>query len=224
MRWVTVHGDASYYVKNFPDAEDAGKLLALLACRMREFCKKARELVPECRLIANINRRWDGTLSEIETSRASVAYSLGKRSVHVCIRDAQGHLEDPNTAMFVLVHELAHIATDEIGHTKTFWKNHKYLLELAERTGTYTHVDHDAGTVNFCKRPLGPSPLTCVKAKSCASSLSHLPPLAGGRGTPPPPLAGGRGTPPPPLAGGRGPPPPPLAGGRGTPPPPLAGG
>ena len=179
MRWATASNGKAYYVKNVSDAAEAAELLSTLEQTIRRFCDAAHVLAPECPRLAIIRRRWDGTLSEVAPGRDdhTIAYSLGKRSIHLCVRSASGDIEDKNTAMFVLIHELAHVANEhEIGHTPSFWKTHKYLLELAERVGAYAHENHDERRVSYCKRPLGRSPLECVKRGACESALAHLTP------------------------------------------------
>ena len=42
------------------------------------------------------------------------------------ILEDENKLIDENTLMFVALHELAHIATESIGHTKEFWANFKF--------------------------------------------------------------------------------------------------
>ena len=47
-------------------------------------------------------------------------------------RNSDGSLIDDNTLSYVGFHELAHLATDEIGHTDTYWDNFKWFLVLQE--------------------------------------------------------------------------------------------
>lgn len=172
MTWVrsTVTGKV-YYVKNLPDAAQVADRLAALEVRLVDFLKRAEEHAPGDRRLANIRARWSGTLSEI-VHDAEVAYSMGKDTVSLCLRDAAtGELEAENTSMFVLLHELAHVATDEYGHPPQFWTNMKFLLELAEKTGSYVYQDFDRISASYCGRPLTGSPLTCVKRKTCGSEL-----------------------------------------------------
>lgn len=159
-----------YRVKNQEGAAEVADLLASLELRVRRFLHEAERYAPGDHRLRNIKARWNGTLAETLDDK-DVAYSVGKDAVSVCVRSADGGLETENTAMFVLVHELAHVATDTYGHKPEFWANMKFLLELAERTGTYTYQDFDAGTVTYCGRPLTASPLTCVKAGKCKSEL-----------------------------------------------------
>lgn len=169
--WVrsTLNGK-EYRVKPLPDAADAANRLAQLELRLRVFLSRAQALMPRDRRLSNIRERWNGTLAETPGGK-DIAYSIGKDSVYVCVRDASGQLDDINTCMFILVHELAHLGTDKWGHPPEFWKNMKFLLELAEKTGAYQYQDFEAGLVTYCGRPLGGSPLSCIKNGTCQSEL-----------------------------------------------------
>lgn len=164
----------TYAVKKAPDAQQMADRLATLEQRLHSLLEGAEAIAPGDPRISAIRRRWDGTLSEVEAA-GEVAFSVDKASVHVCLRDSSGAIEDANTSMFVLLHELAHVATKDYGHSKEFWANMQFLLELAERLGLYTYADYDASTTTFCGHPLGASPLTCVKNSTCASALQQLP-------------------------------------------------
>jgi hypothetical protein len=160
-----INGNA-YYVKNLPDAEKAADHLARLDDLVQKFVRGADPNDPR---IQNIKKRWSGTLSETPSNADNVAYSLGKNSIFICVREKDGRLTGINTSMFVLIHELAHVSTDTYGHTNEFWKNMKYLLEVAEELGVYTYINHDESVESLCGRLLGTNPLSCVKNKTCAS-------------------------------------------------------
>lgn len=174
---VRVHSAVTgkeYSVKNLPDAQLVADRLAVLETRMRDFLDRAEAYAPGDPRLANIRARWDGTLSEIMYD-PEVAYSMGKDSVAVCVRNPEdGRLEPVNTSMFVLLHELAHVATDKYGHTPEFWANMRLLLELAEVTGMYTYQDFEAEQTTYCGRKLELSPLACVKTGACSSELRGL--------------------------------------------------
>ena len=159
-----------YKVKNLPDARAVADRLAGMEIRLNTFLRKAEAYAPGDPRLANIRARWNGTLAET-LNDAEIAYSLGKDAISVCVRGSDGTLESENTAMFVLLHELAHVATDTYGHAPEFWANMKLLLELAEATGTYVYQDFDTERVTYCGRPLAVSPLTCVKKGACSSEL-----------------------------------------------------
>lgn len=161
----------AYLVKDAPGAQDVADRLAALELRIRKFLQDAETLAPGDKRLANIRRRWNGTLSEIEHD-SEVAYSMGKDAVAVCVRSkVDDSLETENTSMFVLLHELAHIATDKYGHTDEFWANMQFLLELADALGVYAYQNFESQNAAYCGFPLRTSPLTCVKNGSCAALL-----------------------------------------------------
>lgn len=170
---VAVHSSITgkqYMVRRLPDRQLMADRLATLEQRMHRLVEGATALMPDDPRVAAIRSRWDGTLSEVE-SVEDAAYSVGKTSIHVCLRDRDGRVEDLNTSMFVLVHELAHVATAEYDHTPQFWANMRFLLELAERLGVYRYEDYDDKATTFCGHTLGASPLTCVKRGTCEASV-----------------------------------------------------
>lgn len=170
MVWrVSKTNGKAYYVKNRKDATEAADHLAQLDTLIATFLDAAKKHEPNDPRFERIRERWSGTLSETPPHADNVAYSLGKNSIYICVREKDGKLTDINTSMFVLLHELAHVATVSVGHTKEFWKNMKYLLEVAEATGVYKYVDHDETTESLCGRVLGTNPISCVKEKTCDS-------------------------------------------------------
>lgn len=174
MIWVTssVNGKG-YLVKNMPGHDAVADRLAVMERRIVDFLRAARREAPGDPRIQNILARWNGTLGETPRDE-DIAYSVAKDSVYVCVRarDDPGRLEDMNTCMFVLLHELAHVATDSYGHEPEFWANMRFLLELAEATGFYEYQDFDNTRVSYCGKELGGSPLACVKDGSCPSQLA----------------------------------------------------
>lgn len=160
-----------FYVKNREGKEEVAALLARLQKRVHAFLDAAPASDPR---IQRLKSRWSGTIAEIDNDAqksGSLAYSLNKDSIFLCVRASDGSLADENTATFVLIHELAHIASPSYGHTEEFWHTMKYLLQLAEKLGFYTYVDHGQTPTMLCGHQLGSSPLTCVRAKTCASAL-----------------------------------------------------
>lgn len=159
-----------YTVRRGPEAQLTADRLASLEIRLRKLLDGAAARMPDDPRIVAIRRKWDGTLSEVEAAD-EVAFSVDKTSIHVCLRDPNGRMEDLNTSMFVLIHELAHVATHDYGHSPEFWANMRFLLELAEQLGVYSYDNYAGRDATFCGHPLGVSPLTCVKNRSCESTL-----------------------------------------------------
>lgn len=173
MKWVRSELTGKQYrVKNVPGAEEVADRLAFMELRVRDFVHKAKAYAPGDPRVANIERRWNGTLAETPKNE-DVAYSVAKDTIYVCVRGEDGSLEPENRTMFVLLHELAHIATDRYGHPPEFWGNMRFLLELAEATGAYKYEDFDKRMTTYCGRKLAASPLSCVKNGSCSSELAR---------------------------------------------------
>jgi hypothetical protein len=61
--------------------------------------------------------------------------------------------------MFVTIHELAHIMTLSIGHTKEFWSNFKFLLKASVKVGIYDNVDYSKTPQPYCGIEVNDSPL-----------------------------------------------------------------
>jgi len=65
-------------------------------------------------------------------------------------KNGEGGLIDSNTLMFVAIHELSHIATQSIGHTKEFWENFKFLLKESEKINIYNPIDYKKKPEEYC--------------------------------------------------------------------------
>lgn len=53
---------------------------------------------------------------------------------------------DVNSAMYILLHELAHMSVPEYDHTDKFWKHFDKLKKIAANAGVYTV----SGTRTYC--------------------------------------------------------------------------
>jgi hypothetical protein len=89
------------------------------------------------------------------------AYSVNKgEQLSLCLRDAKtDEFLDMNIIIFVAIHELAHIMTDEIGHTQKFWDNMKFLLEKAIELNVYTPVNYKDDPQDYCGLLINSTPL-----------------------------------------------------------------
>tara|TARA_B100000683_G_scaffold82093_1_gene81001 strand:+ start:3030 stop:3599 length:570 start_codon:yes stop_codon:yes gene_type:complete len=98
-------------------------------------------------------------LSETGHDAEYTSYSVNKgEKISLCIRSKDDSLSDMNTTMFVMIHELAHVMTPEVGHTKLFWDNMKYLLEQGEKIGVYTPINYKDTPQNYCGMEINTTP------------------------------------------------------------------
>ena len=78
---------------------------------------------------------WDKTKGPIG-SNVNKGYEI-----YICLDG-----NDVNSAMYVLLHELAHMSVPEYDHTKNFWAHFEKLKNIAVRSGVYIPT----GTRTYC--------------------------------------------------------------------------
>ena len=110
------------------------------------------------RLVQNFNPK---KVKEILPTSAYTAYSenKGEKLAFCTTTTKKGNtLIDDNTLTFVGIHEIAHIMTKSIGHTKEFWNNFKFLLQNAAEIGIYTPVDYKRKPKEYCGMKITDNP------------------------------------------------------------------
>jgi len=123
------------------------------------------------RLISSVDRSKDGSedlidnynpraLSETLPGSKYTSYSVNKgEKISICIRKEKDNtFIDDNTVLFVVIHELAHVMTKEVGHTPKFWDNMAYLLEQGEKIGIYIPEDYGENPVDYCGMEINSTP------------------------------------------------------------------
>jgi hypothetical protein len=97
-------------------------------------------------------------LRETSSSEKSAAYTVNKgEEMRICIRK-DGRIEDSNTSMFVILHELAHVASITFGHGSEFRENFSYITHLAAKLGLYEPQDFVRNSVEYCGVEINTSP------------------------------------------------------------------
>lgn len=91
---------------------------------------------------------------------SDTSYTLNKGElIALCLRERDPKsMGDPsiydfhefNTLVFVALHELTHIAIDELGHSQTFWMTFRFLLEAAEDAKIYISPDYEKNPQHYC--------------------------------------------------------------------------
>lgn len=149
----TVDG-REYLVQSLPDKQAAADLLANIGNNLDTLVHHLERSAPADprtgRIVSKFNR---DALSEGVDSEKYTSYSINKgEKIVFCLRakDAKKTLEELNMMMFVAIHELAHIATVDVGHTPEFWDNFKWLLEDAVNIGIYTKQDFEQKPRKYC--------------------------------------------------------------------------
>lgn len=152
--------DGRYYkVGDKPDKLQAANLLAKINNNVSKLLYSLKNNKEEnfIRLCKKYN---PNSLRENINTSSYKAYSLNKgEEISLCLRNVDNTLiSDINTIMFVLIHELAHIMTKEIGHPDIFWENMNLLLKKSEKIGIYTPIDYSKTPVNYCGMNVNKTP------------------------------------------------------------------
>lgn len=141
-----------YLVRKLSDAQDAADYIADIAKRLNRLVRHMIAKHPgnedAQRLYRNFN---SDAISEgsIESGYTSYSVNKGEKLV-LCIRQKDKSFVDKNVVMYVAIHELSHIMTKDIGHTDTFWKNFKFLLEEAMDIGLYRKDNYKEKPQDYC--------------------------------------------------------------------------
>ena len=153
-------------MRNLPDHQAAADALAKINRGLQRtiagLAQKRGDADPDVRRVrANYDPE---SVSESTTeSRYYTSYSVNKgEKIVICLRsrDSSREISDLNTLMYVALHELAHLMTEEIGHTPQFWSNFREVLEVAVREGVYAPVDYTRRPQEYCGVKIQNSVLT----------------------------------------------------------------
>lgn len=128
--------------------------------------EKNEEISPRLsHMIMRLNERYGGaeTFGEVSAECKSrdllgnctdpdTAYTINKGDlIAICLRKSpNGKVHDINTLMFVVIHELTHVAIDVYDHPKEFWESFKILLTESVRCCIYRPVDYNEFSVKYC--------------------------------------------------------------------------
>ena len=151
-----------YCVRERAKLELAADLLARVTNKLKDLVKHMGENYPDRenvkRLVKGFNPK---KINEILPTSSYTAYSenKGEKLAFCTTTTKKGNkLIDDNTLTFVGIHEVAHIMTKSIGHTKEFWQNFKFLLKNAAKIGIYTPVDYKRKPKEYCGMKITDNP------------------------------------------------------------------
>lgn len=104
------------------------------------------------------------TLRELNPGHDTIGYTYWKHTMDVCLRNPENveAFDDDNNAMFVALHELAHVMSDDMGHDTQFWDNFRHILMAAIHLHIYTPVLYDATPQRHCGYLIKSTPIRDV--------------------------------------------------------------
>ena len=152
----------TYCVRETPKLELVADLLARTTRKLEELVAYMKEKYPKRENVQRMAKRFNPRkISETLPTSQYTAYSENKgEKLAFCTttkKDGQ-KLIDENTLAFVAIHELGHVMTESVGHTKEFWQNFKFLLKDAVKIGIYKPVDYKKKAVSYCGMKITDNP------------------------------------------------------------------
>ena len=155
--------NTEYLVRNTTDAQKAADTLANLRIKLTNVVNSLVEKYPNDERAKRLKKRFNPyKISETAANSEHTSYSINKgEKIVFCLRHKGKNqdLHDNNTITFVALHELAHLMTKSIGHTKEFWDNFRFILKHSIQYGFYNKQDFRNNPVKYCGTNITDSPL-----------------------------------------------------------------
>jgi len=152
----------TYCVRETPKLELVADLLARTTKKLEELVAYMKEKYPKRENVQRMAKRFNPRkISETLPTSQYTAYSenKGEKLAFCTTTKKDGNkLIDENTLAFVAIHELGHVMTESVGHTKEFWQNFKFLLKDAVKLGIYKPIDYKKNPQSYCGMQITDNP------------------------------------------------------------------
>ena len=164
VEYITSRIDGrKYLVYNLKYKQLAADTLATTRMKLINLSNRLKQKYPNDDRMSRLKRKFNpDNIVETEPGSKYTSYSINKgEKMVLCLRsrDGQDRLVKQNVLMFVALHEMAHIMTISVGHTKEFWDNFEFLLKEATNMGYYDHIDFNNDNYDYCGIKITDSPL-----------------------------------------------------------------
>ena len=138
------------------DSTTALELLTKLDNNMMAFITQLNSKLPNDERVKRLVKGFKHVKIDETTENANdddTSFTINKgESMSLCLREGQAPrpFHDYNSLCFVIIHELAHIASISEGHNHEFIENFKFLLKEAVGMGYYSPVDYSKNPFMYC--------------------------------------------------------------------------
>ncbi len=152
--------EKAYLVRDLEDKKLSANLLAKININMNklntylyENKKNYPKYIP---YIEQLNEKLKQTkIQESTDNGIYTSYSVNKgEQIIFCLRSRKdgstGKLHDLNLLMYVVIHEMGHVACPEFGHTDLFKDIFAFLATEAVKIGIYTKIDFKQDNKEYC--------------------------------------------------------------------------
>ena len=154
--YIEATNGTKYKVQDNSDQEIQTKkadLLSELDSRIRKLVKNCEEnQLPNKIISERLSHRMEKIeIREIPENEKGAGYTINKGHIYLCLYDEEkGKLNNIEDIMFVLMHELGHIASVSYGHGTEFKKNFDFIVKLCAKLKLWDKQDYSKESVDIC--------------------------------------------------------------------------
>ena len=151
---VAKNNNKTYGIQEtFNESSKALELLVSLHQEMDTFVHNLQKKYPNDERILRLVKGVKNIKIEEAPNDDGSSYTINKGELMaLCLRHKTGDhpFHDYNTLQFVMIHELAHIASVSEGHNQEFINNFRFLLREAKSFGNYEPVNYSHEPIHYC--------------------------------------------------------------------------
>tara|TARA_B100000902_G_C27316437_1_gene921653 strand:- start:661 stop:1236 length:576 start_codon:yes stop_codon:yes gene_type:complete len=145
----------SYYIREeLPNSDETADIIGKLELFIDKFVAYLDSKVPNDKRVKRLkDRLYDVKIEESPMEEDVSSYTINKGElISMCVRHKKKNknFHDYQTLLFVLIHELAHVASISKGHNREFMTNFKFLLEHAVESKMYYAQDYSNSPITYC--------------------------------------------------------------------------
>ena len=145
----------SYYIREeLPNSDETADVIGKLELFIDKFIAYLDSKSPNDKRVKRLkDRLYDVKIEESPMEKDVSSYTINKGElISMCVRHKKKNknFHDYQTLLFVLIHELAHVASISKGHNREFMTNFKFLLEHAVESKMYYAQDYSNSPITYC--------------------------------------------------------------------------
>ena len=154
LEYRVANNNKTYGIQEtFNESHKALNILAKLHQEMDKFVAELKTKYPTDERVIRLFKGMERVKIEEAPNDDGSSYTINKGDLMaLCLRHKKGEhpFHDYNTLQFVMIHEMAHIASISEGHNQEFINNFRFLLREAKALGYYEPVNYSNAPINYC--------------------------------------------------------------------------
>jgi len=149
-----------YLVRDLPDKQNASNMLAFIKnniYKITTYLHENKDKYPDYKdyidqLHSKVYKSSGIIINESDDSNKYTSYSVNKgEQLIFCLRSrTTKKIHSSNIIMYVVLHEISHVACPEYGHTELFKKIFAFITSVAISINLYEKVDFYENPTEYC--------------------------------------------------------------------------